>query len=171
MQDYREFLDEILVSQEKLMARVAELGAQISQDYANHDLHLICILRGGVVFLSDLMRFITVPHTVDFMAVSSYGAERQSTGQVRITMDLKEDISAACIAVHPNPTEGRISIDVGNRIQTGEVIITNIMGQEVSRKQFSNASVINLEIEGGSGVYFVTVRAGEKTATAKIIKY
>lgn len=93
MQDYREFIDEVLVSEEALLERVAELGAQISQDYAGRDLHLICILRGGVVFLTDLMRHITVPHTVDFMAVSSYGAERQSTGQVRITLDLKEDIS------------------------------------------------------------------------------
>ena len=93
MQDYREFLDEILVPQETLQARVVEIGAQISQDYAGQDLHLICILRGGVVFLTDLMRHITVPHTVDFMAVSSYGMERQSTGRVRITLDLKEDIA------------------------------------------------------------------------------
>lgn len=93
MQDYHEFLDEILVSEEKLQARIAELGTQISHDYTGHDLHLICILRGGVVFLTDLMRHISVPHTVDFMAVSSYGVERHSTGQVRITMDLKEDIS------------------------------------------------------------------------------
>lgn len=93
MQDYHEFLDEILVSQEALQRRVVELGAQISHDYAGQDLHLICILRGGVVFLTDLMRHITVPHTVDFMAVSSYGMERQSTGRVRITLDLKEDIA------------------------------------------------------------------------------
>jgi hypoxanthine phosphoribosyltransferase len=93
MQDYHEFLDEILVPQEVLQARVVELGAQISQDYAGQDLHLVCILRGGVVFLTDLMRHISVPHTVDFMAVSSYGVERQTTGKVRITLDLKEDIS------------------------------------------------------------------------------
>ena len=55
-------------------------------------MHLVCILRGGVVFLTDLMRHITVPHTIDFMAVSSYGVSRQSTGQVRITLDLKDDI-------------------------------------------------------------------------------
>lgn len=93
MQDYHEYLDEILVSSEALQARIAELGAEISRDYEGKRLHLICILRGGVLFLSDLMRHITIPNTIDFMAVSSYGAAaRTSTGQVRITLDLKDDI-------------------------------------------------------------------------------
>ena len=92
MQDYHEFLDEILVPAEALQKRVSELGAEISRDYQSQDLHLICILRGGVVFLTDLMRHITVPNTLDFMAVSSYGTARHSTGQVRITLDLKDEI-------------------------------------------------------------------------------
>lgn len=92
MQDYREYLDEILIDEGKLQERIAELGKEISRDYLNENLHLICILRGGIIFLSDLMRNITVPNTVDFMAVSSYGVTRQSTGQVRITLDLKDDI-------------------------------------------------------------------------------
>ena len=92
MQDYREFLDEILVDEESLQRRITELGTQISNDYQGKSLHLICILRGGVMFLTDLMRVISVPHTVDFMAVSSYGSARQSTGQVRITLDLKDEI-------------------------------------------------------------------------------
>ena len=92
MQDYREYLDEILIDEGKLQERITELGKEISRDYQNENLHLICILRGGIIFLSDLMRNITVPNTVDFMAVSSYGVTRQSTGQVRITLDLKDDI-------------------------------------------------------------------------------
>ena len=92
MQDYREFLDEILVPEGALQERIAELGAEISRDYAGQDPHLVCILRGGVLFLSDLMRHISIPHTIDFMAVSSYGTTRQSTGQVRITLDLKDEI-------------------------------------------------------------------------------
>jgi len=92
MQDYHEYLDEILVTEEALQKRIAEMGAQISKDYLDQSLHLICILRGGVLFLSDLMRKITIPNTIDFMAVSSYGASRQSTGQVRITLDLSADI-------------------------------------------------------------------------------
>jgi len=92
MQDYREYLDEIIIEEGKIQERIAELGKEISRDYQNENLHLICILRGGIIFLSDLMRNITVPNTVDFMAVSSYGVTRQSTGQVRITLDLKDDI-------------------------------------------------------------------------------
>jgi hypoxanthine phosphoribosyltransferase len=93
MQDYDTFLDEVLIPAETLQERIAELGQEINADYQDKNLHLICILRGGVLFLADLMRQIDLPHTIDFMAVSSYGSgARHSTGQVRIALDLKEDI-------------------------------------------------------------------------------
>ena len=95
MQNYQDFLSDILIDPESLQKRVAELGAEISRDYAdsNGNLLLICILRGGVPFLVDLMRCITVPHMLDFMAISSYGAgARESSGNVRLTMDLMTNI-------------------------------------------------------------------------------
>jgi hypoxanthine phosphoribosyltransferase len=93
MQSHEEFLEEVLIPEDELQARVRELGAEISRDYAGKDLHLICILRGGVIFLTDLMKEISVPHSIDFMAVSSYGAgARTSSGQVRITLDLTASI-------------------------------------------------------------------------------
>jgi hypoxanthine phosphoribosyltransferase len=93
MQDYHEFLDKILITEEELQSRIKAMGAEISQDYEGEDLMLICILRGGVMFLADLMRAITIPHTIDFMAVSSYGAgARMSGGNVRITLDLTTSI-------------------------------------------------------------------------------
>lgn len=93
MQDYKDVLSEILIDAESLQARVKELGAQISADYVNEDLLLICILRGGVPFMVDLSRSITTPHMMDFMAVSSYGAgKRESTGSARVTLDLQTDI-------------------------------------------------------------------------------
>ena len=94
MRDYREFLGEVLIPEDKLQIRIGELGAQISRDYAGRDgLLLICILRGGVIFLTDLMRKITIPHAIEFMAVSSYGlGGRESTGRVRINLDLGIDI-------------------------------------------------------------------------------
>jgi hypoxanthine phosphoribosyltransferase len=93
MQDYHEFLDEIIIPEDLLQQRIAALGAEISRDYAGRKLHMICILRGGVLFLADLMRHITIPNSIDFMAVSSYGVgARRSTGDVRITLDLKTDI-------------------------------------------------------------------------------
>ncbi|HLA97609.1 MAG TPA: hypoxanthine phosphoribosyltransferase [Anaerolineales bacterium] len=94
MQDYHEFLEEILISESELQKRVSELAEEIDRDYLGEDLHLVCILRGGVLFLADLMRNLNTLNTVDFMAVSSYGAgARQTTGQVRIRMDLQEDIN------------------------------------------------------------------------------
>lgn len=93
MTDYNLYLEEVLISEQQLRERIVELGEQISQDYQGQDLLLICILRGGVIFLTDLMRQITVPHSIDFMAVSSYGAgARRSDGLVRITLDLTTSI-------------------------------------------------------------------------------
>ena len=93
MNSYETFLSEILIDAETLQNRIAELGAEISKDFAGKAPHLICILRGGVMFLTDLMRQLTIPHTIDFMAISSYGTgKRESSGQVRLSMDLKDDI-------------------------------------------------------------------------------
>lgn len=93
MRDYHEFLGEVLISEEDLQARIAELGAEISRDYAGDSVLLICILRGGVMFLTDLIRQITVPVAIEFMAVSSYGVGgRESSGQVRLTLDLNTNI-------------------------------------------------------------------------------
>lgn len=87
---YARFLKETLIDEATLRDRVAALGAEISRDYAGcESLILICILKGGVMFLTDLTRHIDVPHEIDFMAVASYGrGARESTGKVRIEMDL-----------------------------------------------------------------------------------
>ncbi len=91
---YKKYLQEILIDEATLQARIAELGHQISADYADcKNLVLICILKGGVMFLTDITRNITVPHEIDFMAASSYGrGVRSSTGNVRIEMDLRSQI-------------------------------------------------------------------------------
>ncbi len=94
MRDYHEFLEEILIPEDALQSRIAELGVEISRDYQGKELLLVCILRGGVMFLSDLVRHITVPHMIDFMSVSSYGVgARRSRGQSRITLDINTDIT------------------------------------------------------------------------------
>ena len=94
MQDYHEFLAETLIDEDTLQNRIVEIGNEINRDYAGTDtLLLICILRGGMVFLVDLMRHITVPHQIDFMAISSYGSgTRESDGNVRVTLDLQTNI-------------------------------------------------------------------------------
>lgn len=93
MQPYQDFLAEILIDEKQLQARIQELGAEISQDYQDGNLLLICILRGGVPFMVHLSRNITSPHMMDFMAVSSYGiGKRESSGTVRVALDLQTDI-------------------------------------------------------------------------------
>ncbi len=93
MQDYHEFMSEILIDEPTLQQRVKELGAKINHDYAGEELLLICILRGALPFLVDLMRHVTVPNAIDCMAISSYGAGARSfTGNVRVNLDLQTNI-------------------------------------------------------------------------------
>ncbi len=93
MADLEKDIAKILISRERLQERVAQLGAAINRDYAGKDLLLVCILKGGVLFLSDLVRVIHIPHEIDFMAISSYGGTRtESSGVVRILMDLNASI-------------------------------------------------------------------------------
>ncbi|MGA9769722.1 MAG: hypoxanthine phosphoribosyltransferase [Blastocatellia bacterium] len=83
----------VLISTEQLQTRVRELGQQITRDYAGKNLHMLGVLKGACVFLSDLMRAIDLPMSLDFIGISSYGASTKSSGEVRITKDL--DVSLA----------------------------------------------------------------------------
>jgi hypoxanthine phosphoribosyltransferase len=90
---------EVLLDAETVSNRVAELGAEISVDYAGRDLLLIGVLKGAVFFMADLMRKLTVPCEVDFMAISSYGASTDSSGVVRILKDLDINIEGRDVLV------------------------------------------------------------------------
>lgn len=92
-------LERVLFSAEEIAARTRELAADISRDYAGRELHLIGVLRGAVPFMADLARCVTVPTTVDYLAVSSYGAGATSTGIVRITKDLDDDIESRHVLI------------------------------------------------------------------------
>ena len=98
---YDAYLQEVLIDSETLQERVVELGRELSRDYANRTgVLLICILKGGIMFLTDLMRHLDFPHSIDFMAISSYGSgARESSGRVRIDMDLREDIAGKHIII------------------------------------------------------------------------
>lgn len=94
-----DIVERILISEEQIQERVKELGAAISEDYAGETIQLICILKGGLMFLCDLAKHITVPVTYDFMSVSSYGDATQSSGIVRITKDLEESIEGKHVII------------------------------------------------------------------------
>lgn len=83
---------EILIAEDVLQSKLAELGAKITEDYKDKDLLLVCVLKGAVIFVSDLMRKIDLPLDIDFMAISSYGTNTQSSGVVRILKDLNTSI-------------------------------------------------------------------------------
>ena len=106
-------LQEVLFSAEAIRARVAELGAAISRDYAGKDLLLVCVLRGAVFFVTDLAQAITIPMSLDFLAISSYGTAAGGAGSpggsgvVRIVKDLDE------------PIEGRDVVVVEDIVDTG----------------------------------------------------
>jgi len=89
----------ILISEQQIRDRIQELGAQISGDYQGTEPILVSILRGSFLFLADLSRTLTVPHEVDFMAVSSYGNAQESTGVVRLLQDLSSDVSRRHVLV------------------------------------------------------------------------
>ena len=92
-------VQEILIDETALQARIVELGAEISADYAGRDLLLVGVLKGAVFFMADLMRELTVPCEIDFMAISSYGAATDSSGVVRILKDLDINVAGRDVLV------------------------------------------------------------------------
>jgi hypoxanthine phosphoribosyltransferase len=89
----------VLIDEQTLRARVAEMGAEISSDYAGKDILLVGVLKGAVFFMADLMRHLSIPCEVDFMAISSYGASTDSSGVVRILKDLDINIEGRHVLV------------------------------------------------------------------------
>lgn len=116
----------ILIDEDSLQKRIEELGGLVNHDYAGvSNLLLVCVLKGGVMFLTDLMRRIHVPHAIDFMAVSSYGAgQRETSGVVRIDMDLRQSI------------EGKHLLIVEDIVDTGTTL-TYLKGLLQSRQPAS----------------------------------
>ena len=90
---------EVLLSEEVVDARIREIGEQISKDYAGKQVHLVGVLKGSVFFICELAKRITVPVTMDFMSVSSYGSDTKSSGVVRIVKDLDESIKGKDVIV------------------------------------------------------------------------
>ena len=80
----------VLLTEEEVDRKIQEIGEQISKDYAGEQVHLVCVLRGGVFFLCELAKRITVPVSLDFMSVSSYGQDTKSSGVVKIVKDLDD---------------------------------------------------------------------------------
>jgi len=128
-------IESIIISEEQVRERIAELGAQISRDYDGEPILLVAVLRGAALFIADLSRQITVPVELDFMAVSSYGSSTKSSGVVRILKDLDEQI------------EGRHVLVVEDILDTG-LTLKYLLKNLASRKPASLEVVTLLAKEG-----------------------
>ena len=89
----------VMLSEEEVDAKIKEIGEQISRDYAGKQVHLVCVLKGGSFFMCELAKRITVPVSLDFMSVSSYGSETKSSGVVKIVKDLDEPLKGKDVIV------------------------------------------------------------------------
>ena len=123
-------VEEILLDATTITDRVAELGAQISADFADRDPVLVSVLKGSIIFLADLMRAMELPTSIDLMEVSSYGAGTESSGQVRIIKDLS------------NPIQGRHVIVVEDIIDTG--LTLNYLLRYLADKRPASISIVCL---------------------------
>jgi hypoxanthine phosphoribosyltransferase len=150
---YEKHLLEVLIDEQALRARVAELGEQISADYADvNNLLLVCILKGGVMFLCDLTRHIHVPHEIDFMAVSSYGkGARESKRSVRFDMDLTSDLTGKHVLIVEDIIDSGYTLDSVMRVlrtrQPASLKLCTLLNKASRREIEIPIDYIGFEIE------------------------
>src|SRR6266513_6562076 len=101
----------VLISAEKIKARIRELGAKISADYPTGNLHMICILKGAVFFMTDLVRAMTRDVFVDFMGISTYGKGKTSSGEVKVTKDLDISLEGADVLIVEDIVDSGITLN------------------------------------------------------------
>ena len=101
----------VLISSEKLQARIREMGAEISRDYPDGQLHLICILKGACFFLTDLARAMTRDVFVDFMGISTYGKGKTSSGEVKVTKDLDISLEGANVVIVEDIVDSGVTLN------------------------------------------------------------
>ncbi|MDI6827420.1 MAG: hypoxanthine phosphoribosyltransferase [Armatimonadota bacterium] len=129
---HAEDIAEILLTEEQIAARVSELGRKISEDYLGKDLIVVGILKGAFVFLADLIRQITIPVSVDFVAISSYGSSTRSSGVVKILKDLDESV------------ENKHVLIVEDIIDTGLTLKLSYLKDNLVRRKAASVKICTL---------------------------
>lgn len=148
--DIREHVNPILYSEEVILKRVKELAKKISEDYEEKDLIVVGVLKGSVVFTSDLIKFITIPCKLDFMAVSSYGNSSKTSGVVRILKDLDSDIEGKHLLIVEDIVDTGITLsyllDYLKARKASSIEIVSLLNKEARRKSNISVKYIGFEV-------------------------
>ena len=132
------------ISEEKLDKRIREIAAEISKDYAKKEIRLVCILKGSIFYTCELAKRLTVPVTLDFMSVSSYGSGTESSGDIKIKKDLDESIEGLDVIVVED------IIDSGNTLSKlipASIKVTTLLDKPDRREVDMNVDYVGFEIE------------------------
>ncbi|MBQ1383940.1 MAG: hypoxanthine phosphoribosyltransferase [Firmicutes bacterium] len=144
-------LSEVLISEEQLQKRVAEIGAEISRDYRGEDILLIGILKGSVPFMADLMRKIDLDVAIDFMSVSSYGGGTKTSGVVRILKDLDSDIKDKNVIIAEDIIDSGLTLsylkDYLLKREPRSLRIATLLDKPARRKVSLRPDYVGFEVE------------------------
>ena len=151
MSDTKYDLSEVLISEEQLQKRVAEIGAEISRDYRGEDILLIGILKGSVPFMADLMRKINLDVAIDFMSVSSYGGGTKTSGVVRILKDLDSDIKDKNVIIAEDIIDSGLTLsylkDYLLKREPRSLRIATLLDKPARRKVSLRPDYVGFEVE------------------------
>ena len=147
----RDVVGEIMITQEQITKRAEELGAQITRDYEGEEIVLIGILRGAVLWMGDIMKHVDLDMTIDFMAVSSYGASTKSSGVVKIVKDLDSDIEGKNVIIVEDIVDSGTTLNylkhyLENR-NTKSVRICTLLDKPSGRRVEIEVDYIGVEVE------------------------
>ena len=150
MQYSKDEIDRVLVSNERIQARLDELAERINQDYAGKELLLVCILKGAVTVFADVLRRVTIPCQIDFMAISSYGSSTKSSGVVRILKDLDHGIEGKDVLIVEDIVDSGMSmhylLDTLKTRKPASVRLLTLLDKHVRRRVELQADYIGFTI-------------------------
>ncbi len=143
-------IQEVLITREQIHKRIQEMGSELSEHYRGQELLLVCILKGGVMFLADLARAISIPCELDFMAVSSYGAATETSGVVRILKDLDKSIQGKHVLLVEDVVDTGLTLQylVNNLKDRGpaSLKICSLLNKKANRKVEVEVDFVGFEI-------------------------